>query len=123
MINNFLIDPDARHLIYLAFAEDGVRNDVTSQALIPASLTGQALLQAKAAGVVAGLAVFRTTFLLLDSSLVIELKFGDGDIVKPGDVVATVTGNMRSILAAERVALIFVCHLSGVATLTARYVS
>lgn len=123
MTDSKLIEPEIRQIIELALAEDRAREDVTGNILIPAELTGQAVLQAKAAGVVAGLNVFRAAFLLLDPSLKIDLKLGDGDNVKPGDAVGTVLGKVRSILAAERTALNFVCHLSGVATLTARYVA
>ena len=122
MTNQLLLSIEAKHIIELALAEDRVWDDVTGCALVPAGLTGQTVLQAKATGVVAGLAVFHDTFLLVDPNLSVNLKIGDGDAVKPGDIAAVVVGNMRNILAAERVALNFVCHLSGVATLTARYV-
>lgn len=110
-------------IIDLALDEDRVREDVTSRTVIPAGAGGAAVLQAKAEGIVSGLAVFRDVFLLVDRSLTVKLEMRDGDAVRPGDVIASVAGSARSILAGERVALNFVCHLSGIASVTARYVT
>jgi nicotinate-nucleotide pyrophosphorylase (carboxylating) len=121
MLNHPLLDTEIMRIIALALAEDRVREDITSRAVIPEGLMGHALLQAKAKGVVAGLEVFHKVFLLVDRNLDVKLRLKDGDSVKPGDLAASVTGRARSILAAERVALNFVCHLSGIATLTSMF--
>jgi nicotinate-nucleotide pyrophosphorylase (carboxylating) len=123
LINHPLLDTEIMRIIALALAEDRVREDITSRAVIPEGLMGHALLQAKAQGVVAGLEVFHKVFLLVDRNLDVKLHQKDGDSVKPGDIAASVTGRTRSILAAERVALNFVCHLSGIATLTSMFVA
>ena len=123
MTNKTVTDPEIGRIIDLALAEDRVREDITSGITVPAGLAARAVLQAKAVGVAAGLTVFRAVFLTMDPGLTVELKSSDGKTVAPGDMVAVVTGAARSILAAERVALNFVCHLSGVATMAARYVA
>ena len=113
----------AREIIRLALQEDLVWRDLTSSLSVPESAAGKAVLQAKAEGVVAGLDTFKEVFLAVDPSLKITLLQDDGSRVKAGDIVATLQGLLRSMLAGERTALNFVCHLSGIATLTARYVT
>ncbi|MDY6917747.1 MAG: carboxylating nicotinate-nucleotide diphosphorylase [Chloroflexota bacterium] len=109
-------------LIARALTEDMAFDDVTTKALIPDTLEGRASIVVKDAGVLAGGEVARRVFLHVDSSLHIESLVDDGTRVKRGDVVAAVVGKVASILRAERTALNFLCHLSGVATETARYV-
>jgi nicotinate-nucleotide pyrophosphorylase (carboxylating) len=110
-------------LVDLALAEDlGREGDLTSQAVIPADLQGRAALVARAAGVLAGLPAVELVLAAVDSRLRLEPVRRDGDRVASGDVIATITGPMRSLLAAERTALNFLQRLSGVATLTRRYV-
>jgi nicotinate-nucleotide pyrophosphorylase (carboxylating) len=117
------LDEAIRALLALALEEDRVKDDITSKAVIPEGLATRAVLQAKAEGVVSGLMAFKEAFMMVDRRLHVELKLSDGDAVKPGDIAAVVTGPARGILAAERVALNMVCHLSGVATAAARYVA
>jgi nicotinate-nucleotide pyrophosphorylase (carboxylating) len=113
----------ARRLIDLALAEDlDDAGDVTSQAAIPADTPGQAAFVARAAGVVAGLPVAALVLEAVDPQLTFTPLVGDGTAVTPGARLATATGPMRSILTAERTALNFLQRLSGVATLTHRYV-
>ena len=108
-----------QRLVEMALAEDlGERGDVTSQAVIPADLQGSAVFMAKAAGVVAGLPAAEMVMKAVDARLRFEILKQDGDRVAPRDRLATVAGPMRSILAAERTALNFVQHLSGIATKT-----
>ena len=114
---------EVKAIIELALTEDRVWHDVTSHLVIPEGLTGTATLIAKAEGVLAGVEVFKVVILGVDSGIRIDLKMSDGAQLKAGDVVATVSGGIRSILKAERVALNFLCHLSGVATETSRYVA
>jgi nicotinate-nucleotide pyrophosphorylase (carboxylating) len=104
-----------------ALAEDlagGV--DVTSTATVPADATATGDLVARADGVVAGLVVLAPAF---GPTATVELRARDGDRVRRGDVLATVTGPTRALLTAERTALNLLCHLSGVATATARWVA
>jgi len=110
-------------IIDLALAEDTGSGDVTSEALIPGQLQGRATIMAKESGIVAGGGVAEKVFLRVDPSLKTEIVTGDGGAVKPGDIIATVSGSVISILKAERTALNFMQHLSGIATETARYVA
>jgi nicotinate-nucleotide pyrophosphorylase (carboxylating) len=123
MLTNRFHRDEVYRIIGLALSEDRVHEDITSHAVIPAALTGKAELRAKASGVVAGLGVFQKVFPLVDRNIEVRLKLKDGDPVKPGDTAAVVAGPVRGILAAERTALNFVCHLSGIATLTAAFVA
>lgn len=107
----------------LALTEDlGSAGDLTSQATIPKDLTGRAVLAARQPGVLAGLPAAQQTFALVDPALSFAALCEDGSPLEPGDQLAIVQGRMRSILAAERTALNFVQRLSGIATLTRRYV-
>lgn len=106
----------------LALEEDIARGDITSKLLIPANLEGKAVIVAKEEGLLAGGDIARIVFLKVDSSLEVEMLIPDGKRVKAGDIVATATGRVLSILKAERVALNFLSQLSGVATETAKYI-
>ena len=106
-----------------ALEEDAPWGDLTSATLLPAEATATADLVAREAGIFSGGEVFTAAFLLTDPSLTVDLHVGDGDEFAPGDVLASVSGAARSILTAERVALNFTQRMSGIATLTAAYVS
>ncbi|MBM3564047.1 MAG: carboxylating nicotinate-nucleotide diphosphorylase [Alphaproteobacteria bacterium] len=107
-----------------ALVEDlGRAGDVTTQATIPAGVRARAAIVARESGVVAGLAAARAAFSLMDRDIMFEAHASDGARVSPGTLIARVSGAARPILSAERVALNFLGRLSGVATLTARYVS
>jgi nicotinate-nucleotide pyrophosphorylase (carboxylating) len=112
-----------RELIERALAEDVGVGDVTGQVVIPEGTRASGSVIAKAEGVVAGLAAAEAVFETVDGSLELEVHATDGDRVVPGDVLIDLRGDARSILAAERVALNLLGRLSGVATLTARYVA
>lgn len=106
-----------------ALAEDlGDDGDVTSAATVPTDLEGTAEVVARSDGVVAGTALLREVFSQVDPEVRVALRRADGDPVATGDVVATVAGRLRSLLTGERVALNLLCHLSGVATRTRRFV-
>jgi len=109
--------------IDLALAEDRVSEDITSEALIPPDIQGKASITAKAEGVLAGGEIARRVFLRVDPLLQVKVLIEDGARMKPGDIIATVTGRIISILKAERVALNFLQRLSGVASQTAQYVA
>ena len=105
-----------------ALAEDCVAADLTTEALIPVNFKGKASILVKRDGVLAGLNVAKEVFRQVDASLRFKALVKDGASVRKGLVVATIDGKVASILRAERTALNFLQHLSGVATETARYV-
>lgn len=111
------------NIIDLALTEDISRGDVTSEALIPPELEGQASILVKAKGVLAGVEVAKKIFLRVDPSLKVKVLVKDGSKIQPGDTVATVFGSVASILKAERVVLNFLSRLSGIASQTAQYVA
>jgi nicotinate-nucleotide pyrophosphorylase (carboxylating) len=110
-------------IIDRALAEDVTGNDVTTRALIPPDLSGNASFMIKEAGVLAGIEVAGEVLHRVDPALDFNVLVEDGRRVAPGDVVATVTGRVAGILGAERTALNFLQRLSGIATTTARYVA
>jgi nicotinate-nucleotide pyrophosphorylase (carboxylating) len=106
-----------------ALAEDlGLAGDITSNACIAAYAVSRAAIVARAAGVVAGTELAIAAFRLADPAIGVALKNGDGARLSKGDCVLTVDGPSRGVLAAERVALNFLGHLSGIATATAALV-
>ncbi|MBI2832598.1 MAG: carboxylating nicotinate-nucleotide diphosphorylase [Chloroflexi bacterium] len=113
---------DIDRIVDIALAEDTAHGDVTSDILMPPDLKGKASVLVKAPGVLAGIEVAKRVFLKVDPTLKFEVLIQDGTKVKPGDVAAVVSGNLKSILKAERVALNFLQRLSGIATQTALYV-
>jgi nicotinate-nucleotide pyrophosphorylase (carboxylating) len=106
-----------------SLAEDSPGEDVTSVATIPADAVATADLVARADGVLAGLAVAELVLrLVVGDDVRVQRHRADGDRVARGDVLLTATGPTRLLLTAERTALNYLCHLSGVATTTARWV-
>ena len=106
-------------LVRGALAEDlGRAGDLTSDAVVPRDLEAAGHLRARRGGRVAGLDVAATAFRLLDPAAEIRLAVADGDDVAAGETLAEVRGRARPILSAERVALNFLGHLCGIATLT-----
>ncbi len=116
------LTPDINRILDLAVSEDTAFGDVTTQALIPPELRGQASVLVKAEGVLAGIEVVRHLFLKTDPLLEVMVLVEDGSRIKTGDVVATVSGSVTSILKVERVALNFLQRLSGIASQTAEFV-
>ncbi|WPE19515.1 carboxylating nicotinate-nucleotide diphosphorylase [Shinella zoogloeoides] len=105
-----------------ALGEDlGRAGDITSQATIAPDMTAAAELNIREDGVVAGLDLARAAFRLMDPAIRFETFVKDGDTLSPGTVIARVSGPARAVLSAERVALNFLMHLSGVASYTARF--
>jgi nicotinate-nucleotide pyrophosphorylase (carboxylating) len=112
-----------RRLIDWALEEDvGTRDDLTSQAVLPSDLTGKAVFVARSPGVLAGLPAVTLVLEAVDPRLTLQTLKNDGDLLHANDQIAIVSGPMRSLLTAERIALNFLQHLSGIATLTRRYV-
>jgi nicotinate-nucleotide pyrophosphorylase (carboxylating) len=105
-----------------ALAEDVLPLGDLSAALVPADAWASLSVVSRQAGVLAGSACLTETLAQVDAALVVDWRTRDGDEVRPGEEVAAVSGPLRSLLTAERTALNFLGHLSGVATLTRRYV-
>jgi nicotinate-nucleotide pyrophosphorylase (carboxylating) len=109
--------------VQLALDEDlKPAGDITSQAVIPADLWGKAAFVARSPGVIAGLPAVALVLAAVEERLNFELAISDGTSVSAGTMLATMAGPMRGLLAAERTALNFLQRLSGVATVTRRYV-
>ncbi len=113
-----LVDPIVRR----ALEEDIGGGDITSALTIAADARASARLVARKPGTIAGLVAAEAAFRLLDASLRFEVATPDGGKAAAGDLLASISGNTRAILAGERVALNFLGHLSGVATATAALV-
>jgi len=113
--------PQTRELIERALAEDIGVGDVTTDALVPADARARAIIEQKARGVIAGLDVARAVFEAVDGELRWEPRVTEGEW-REGGPVAEIWGSAASILKGERVALNFLGRLSGIATLTARFV-
>ena len=112
------IDP----IIRRALLEDAAAQDVTTRTLIPLRTPGRVRLIAREKLVLCGFPVFKKTFKLRETRIKVKSHFEEGVWVKPGAILAEVYGPARGILSAERVALNFLQRMSGVATLTRRYV-
>lgn len=106
-------------LVEAALIEDlGRRGDVTSQATIPVDLQAQLEIKTRQAGVICGMDLARLSFALVDQQIEFSAYVNDGESVAAGTVLATVRGNARHLLTAERTALNFMTHLSGIASAT-----
>jgi nicotinate-nucleotide pyrophosphorylase (carboxylating) len=114
---------DIDRVVRPALAEDVGSGDITSNTAMPERARARARLVCKADGVLAGLQVFARTFELVDPSVRIDLRVADGARCANGREVAYVEGPARALLQGERTALNFVQRMSGIATLTARYVA
>jgi nicotinate-nucleotide pyrophosphorylase (carboxylating) len=118
-----LLRPLIDRAVLAALEEDlGLAGDLTSQATLSPQAQASATLSAREPGVVAGLAIAAAAFRLIGDGVAFETLVEDGASVKPGDVVARVSGNARLVMSAERVALNYLNPLSGIATLTRTYV-
>jgi len=115
-------DRELRLLVDAALREDIGIGDVTTMACVPESARGTGRIRSRGSGVVSGTDAAALVFRTLDERLVVAVPRPDGRKVGPGDEVLRVSGPLRRILTGERVALNFLTHLSGIATLTARFV-
>jgi nicotinate-nucleotide pyrophosphorylase (carboxylating) len=110
-------------IVRMALEEDlGHGHDITSETLIPVSEQATATIRARQSGVLAGLMLALSAFSLTDIDFDMTVHKQDGEWLEEGEVIAEITGPARSLLTAERVALNFLTHLSGIATLTHQYV-
>jgi len=114
--------PSLEDRIRMALAEDIGDGDRTTEWTIGETLAGRGLIVSKQKGVVAGLEAVRLVFACVDPGLGVRFEAKDGDEVRPGGEVAVVEGKAAAILRGERTALNLLCHLSGIATLTRRFV-
>lgn len=120
--NRLLNDFSVLRLVQIAIAEDVGRGDITSESLVDESAVGRATFLAKSNGVIAGTTVAGLVFSEIDRALTVEWHVEEGASVENGALIGTVIGASRSILTAERTALNFLQRMSGVATLTRRFV-
>ncbi len=112
-----------RRAVRIAIEEDLLPLGDVTASLIPPERTVRFYIKSRQEGIVAGRLCAIEAFIQVDSSIDVKWMIPDGGEVSNGSVVAEVSGNLRSILTAERTALNFLCHLSGVATLTSRFVA
>lgn len=117
-MDNITMKLNADKYLLMALEEDITSEDVSTNAVMPDYKKGTVDLICKEDGIIAGLDVFGRVFHLLDTSTVIEYKVKDGENVKKGDLLATVTGDIRVLLSGERVALNYLQRMSGIATYT-----
>ena len=117
-----MLTENAKLLINLAISEDIGDGDHTSLSTIPKDAIGKAKLLVKEYGVLAGIEVAKYIFNTIDNSAKIDSYLNDGNVVKYGDIAFSVTGNAQKILQSERLALNFMQRMSGIATLTSKYV-
>ncbi|MGI6220151.1 MAG: carboxylating nicotinate-nucleotide diphosphorylase [Bacteroidaceae bacterium] len=110
-------------LIDLAFSEDIGDGDHTTLSCIPAEAEGKSHLLIKESGILAGIEVAREVFKRFDPELRMEVYIPDGSAVKPGDIAMQVSGKVRSLLQTERLMLNILQRMSGIATMTRRYVN
>lgn len=110
-------------LIQIALTEDAAFNDLTGKATIAESATGTARISAKAAGIISGCLLADEVFAIVDQNIQRKWLLTDGDTASEGSTVCELSGSLRSLLAAERTALNFLQHLSGIASDTHRYVT
>ncbi|MNK33332.1 Nicotinate-nucleotide pyrophosphorylase [carboxylating] [compost metagenome] len=115
-----IIEPLVRN----ALLEDlGLAGDITSAAVIPADHRSVVVMAAREPGVIAGLDAADLAFQLVDPAIAMKRHVQDGATVAPGDIIATIEGPSRGLLTAERTALNFLGHLSGIASVTAKIVA
>ncbi|NIF83474.1 carboxylating nicotinate-nucleotide diphosphorylase [Comamonas sp. Tr-654] len=106
-------------LVRMALLEDlGRAGDLSTDTIVPADAVDELRLVARQEGVLAGLDLARLAFVLMDGRLEFDVRCADGTLLKPGMEIARIRGKSRAILTAERTALNYLCHLSGVATAT-----
>lgn len=117
-MNEITMKMQADQLIRMALQENITSEDVSTNAVMPTATRGTVDLIAKEDGVVAGLEIYARVFKILDEKTEIELHCKDGDEVKKGELMATVTGDIRVLLSGERVALNYLQRMSGIATYT-----
>ena len=117
-MNSITMKMQADKLIRMALQEDITSEDVSTNAVMRSAVKGTVDLIAKEDGIIAGLDVYARVFQILDEKTEISFNFKDGEEVKKGDLLGTVTGDIRVLLSGERVALNYLQRMSGIATYT-----
>lgn len=117
-MNSITMKMQADKLIHMALQEDITSEDVSTNAVMRSAVKGTVDLIAKEDGIIAGLDVYARVFQILDEKTEISFNFKDGEVVKKGDLLGTVTGDIRVLLSGERVALNYLQRMSGIATYT-----
>ena len=117
-MNEITMKMQADKLIHMALQEDITSEDVSTNAVMRSAVKGTVDLIAKEDGIIAGLDVYARVFQILDEKTEISFNFKDGEAVKKGDLLGTVTGDIRVLLSGERVALNYLQRMSGIATYT-----
>ena len=117
-MNSITMKMQADKLIHMALQEDITSEDVSTNAVMRSAVKGTVDLIAKEDGIIAGLDVYARVFQILDEKTEISFNFKDGEAVKKGDLLGTVTGDIRVLLSGERVALNYLQRMSGIATYT-----
>lgn len=117
-MNSITMKMQADKLIRMALQEDITSEDVSTNAVMRSAVKGTVDLIAKEDGIIAGLDVYARVFQILDEKTEISFNFKDGEAVKKGDLLGTVTGGIRVLLSGERVALNYLQRMSGIATYT-----
>ena len=117
-MNDITMKMQADKLIRMALQEDITSEDVSTNAVMRSAVKGTVDLIAKEDGIIAGLYVYARVFQILDEKTEISFNFKDGEAVKKGDLLGTVTGDIRVLLSGERVALNYLQRMSGIATYT-----
>lgn len=117
-MNSITMKMQADKLIRMALQEDITSEDVSTNAVMRSAVKGTVDLIAKENGIIAGLDVYARVFQILDEKTEISFNFKDGEAVKKGDLLGTVTGDIRVLLSGERVALNYLQRMSGIATYT-----
>ena len=117
-MNSITMKMQADQLIRMALQEDITSEDVSTNAVMPTEVKGTVDLIAKEDGVIAGLDIYARVFTILDEKTEIDFYCKDGDEVKKGELMATLTGDIRVLLSGERVALNYLQRMSGIATYT-----
>lgn len=113
---------ELRRLIEQALTEDIGTGDITTNSIVPSDAVTQGIIFSKEPGIIAGIPVAEAVFRFLSPEIKFTAKVKDGDSVQPGTVIAEVSGNARTILTGERLALNFLQRMSGIATSTAALV-
>lgn len=117
MLSNFYVEDHVKH----ALMEDIGFGDVTTESIVGEDKIFEASLVSRCEGIICGLEVFKTVFKILSDKVKVELLFKDGDKIKKGDVLATLTGPGKYLLLGERVSLNYIQRMSGIATETHKY--
>ncbi|MBC8569129.1 carboxylating nicotinate-nucleotide diphosphorylase [Mogibacterium sp. NSJ-24] len=117
-MDNITMKNNADHLILMALHEDISSEDVSTNSVVRKKTYGSAQLLCKENGIIAGLDVFKRVFELLDDDIRMETSVSDGDMIKNGQLIATIIGDVKAILSGERTALNFLQRMSGIATYT-----